>query len=707
MKRKLIYLFSLLISNVTLGQELHKLVDTKIGSKDDGLESGYTFIGSTYPFGMVQFTPSFFSPNKGFVITQLNGAGCANMGNFPVLPISNEVIKAPNKMEGYQKYDRVTRSEAGVLSVVMNDNTEVNLTTSKRTGHANFIFNNSSKKGSVLIGSGINSTEVTESYVKITSNKSAEGFAKGGDFCGTKIDYKIYFVIEFDRPSIYQKTWKSNKISNDSIADGKNSGSLFVFQTEINKEVNYKISISYVSIKNAKLNMISESSGFNFRSVLENNQNEWNKNLSKIQIKSKDKDRLVQFYSSFYRSLIHPNIVSDVNGDYMGADFKVYNSDIDHYSSFSVWDTYRTQGQLLAWLYPKISSDMMQSLVDFADQAGGYGRWILANIETGIMQGDPTPILISNSYAFGAKEFDLKNALKHMMLGATTPRLKSQNQEIRPYLMEYLRDGHTFASMSLEYNSSDFAIGIFKNNVLGVKTNSNDLIVRSKNWRNIYNPKIKWLNSRFPNGKWKDIEHDWREGTYKNYFWMVPFSIESLINKIGGKNFAEKRLDNLFERLDARYEDDWFASGNEPDFHVPWVYNWTNSPEKTSLTIKRILDSMYNTSDSGLPGNDDLGTMGAWYVFASIGLYPVIPGIGGFSLNLPQFDNIKISIGKNILEIIKSNNNIDFIKSMTLNGEKQKSTWIDLSQIALGGKIIYNDDISDLKWFIKTPPPSF
>ena len=282
MKRKFIYIFSLLIANVTLGQELYSFVDTKIGSKNNGLESGYTFIGSTYPFGMVQFTPSFFSPNKGFVITQLNGAGCANMGNFPVLPISKEVIKAPNKMDSYQQYDRVIISEAGLLSVVMNDNTEVKLTTSKRAGYANFIFNNSSKKGSVLIGSGINSTEVTESYVKITSNKTAEGFAKGGDFCGTQTDYKIYFVIEFDRPSIYQKTWKSNTITNDSKTDGKNSGSLFVFNTEINKEVNYKISISYVSIKNAKLNMISESSGFDFKSVLENNQNEWNKNLSQI-----------------------------------------------------------------------------------------------------------------------------------------------------------------------------------------------------------------------------------------------------------------------------------------------------------------------------------------------------------------------------------------------------------------------------------------
>jgi predicted alpha-1,2-mannosidase len=685
-----------------LGQELYSLVDTKIGSKDNGLESGYTFIGSTYPFGMVQFTPSFFSPNKGFVITQLNGAGCANMGNFPVLPISKEVINSPNKMDSYQKYDRVIKSEAGFLSVEMNDNTKVNLTTSKRTGFANFIFDNSSKKGSVLIGSGINSTEVKDSYVKITSNKTAEGFAKGGDFCGTQTDYTIYFVIEFDRPSIYQKTWKSNKISNNSKTDGKNSGSLFVFNTEFNKEVNYKISISYVSIENAKLNMISERSGFDFKSCLENNQNEWNKKLSIIQIKSKDKDRLTQFYSSFYRSLIHPNIVSDVNGDYMGADFKVYNSDIEHYSSFSVWDTYRTQGQLLAWLYPKISSDMMQSLVDFADQAGGYGRWILANIETGIMQGDPTPILISSSFAFGAKDFDYKKAFKYMKLGATIPRLRSQNQEIRPYLYEYLRDGHTFASMSLEYNASDFAIAMFSKNALGFENDYKTFLLRSFNWKNIYNSKIKWLNSRYPNGVWKDINHDWREGTYVNYFWMVPFDIDGLIQTIGGKDFAEKRLDSLFERLDARYEDKWFASGNEPDFHVPWVYNWTNAPKKTSLTVNRILDTMYNSSSSGLPGNDDLGAMGAWYVFASIGLYPFIPGVGGFTMNLPQFDKIKIVLQNNTLEILKSKNEFSYVKSISINNLKHFSNWIDLEEISNGGKIIFNQNIDDESINIKT-----
>jgi predicted alpha-1,2-mannosidase len=336
---------------------------------------------------------------------------------------------------------------------------------------------------------------------------------------------------------------------------------------------------------------------------------------------------------------------------------------------------------------------MVQSLVDFADQSGGYGRWILANIETGIMQGDPTPILIANSYCFGAKDFDVQNAFKHMKNGATIPRLRSQNQEIRPYLEEYIKHGHTFASMHLEYTSSDFAIGQFALQALNDEDQYNFFLKRSKSWQNIYNPKIKWLNSKYPNNIWKDINHDWREGTYKNYFWMVPYDLDGLIQKIGGKKIAQQRLDTLFVRLDARYEDKWFASGNEPDFHVPWVYNWTDEPEKTSKTINRIHNEMYQNSPSGLPGNDDLGTMGSWYVFSSIGLYPVIPGVGGFALNLPKFKKIEIKLPNDVLTIQKHNKNIDVIKSVSVNALSHHNTWLSLNQIKNGGTITFNKNL--------------
>ena len=711
--KKTVFYILFLFFSTTFSQQLSEIVDTRIGTKGESLACGYSFIGATYPFGMVQFTPSFFSPQKGFVVTQLSGAGCSNMGNFPVVPMAGNLKDSPFNMNSLDPFESVNNASAGYLSVNSKDNITSRLTVTKRSAIAQFKFKNS-KKGTIIIGSGVNSSDakhIKNSEINITSSTTCEGFTEGGDFCGTETPYKVYFAAEFDRPANELGTWSGNELTQRLINKGKNSGAFFTFSTENNNEVNYRIAISFVSIENAKENLMSEKLNTSFDGYLTNTQKVWNKHLSKIKISTTNEDKKVQFYTNFYHSLIHPNIVSDVNGDYMGADFKVYNNSNgkEHYSSFSVWDTYRTQAQLLAILYPKESSEMMQSLVNFAEQAGGYGRWILANIETGIMQGDPTPILISNSFAFGAKDFDHKKAYKYMYNGAMVPRLNSQKQEIRPYLTEYINNGHTFASMMLEYTSSDFAIGQFALQALNKKNDAKLFIDRSQNWNNIYNPKIKWLNSKYPNNVWKDITHDWREGTYKNYFWMVPYNLKGLINKIGGNEFAEKRLDTLFTRLDAKYEDDWFAAGNEPDFQVPWTYNWINKPNKTSQTISRILNEQYNSSVSGLPGNDDLGTMGAWYVFASIGLYPMIPGVGGFSINIPAFENISIDLpNNNSLIIDKTGPDNFFIKSLYFDKTAHNSTWINWDKISKGGVLSFEiTNNNQSKWGINESPPSF
>ena len=711
--KKTVFYILFLFFSTTFSQQLSEIVDTRIGTKGESLACGYSFIGATYPFGMVQFTPSFFSPQKGFVVTQLSGAGCSNMGNFPVVPMAGNLKDSPFNMNSLDPFESVNNASAGYLSVNSKDDITSRLTVTKRSAIAQFKFKNS-KKGTIIIGSGVNSSDakhIKNSEINITSSTTCEGFTEGGDFCGTETPYKVYFAAEFDRPANELGTWSGNELTQSLINKGKNSGAFFTFSTENNNEVNYRIAISFVSIENAKENLMSEKLNTSFDGYLTNTQNVWNKHLSKIKISTTNDDKKIQFYTNFYHSLIHPNIVSDINGDYMGADFKVYNNSNgkEHYSSFSVWDTYRTQAQLLAMLFPKESSEMMQSLVNFAEQAGGYGRWILANIGTGIMQGDPTPILISNSFAFGAKDFDHKKAYKYMYNGAMVPRLNSQKQEIRPYLTEYINNGHTFASMMLEYTSSDFAIGQFALQALNKKNDAKLFIDRSQNWNNIYNPKIKWLNSKYPNNVWKDITHDWREGTYKNYFWMVPYNLKGLINKIGGNEFAEKRLDTLFTRLDAKYEDDWFAAGNEPDFQVPWTYNWINKPNKTSQTISRILNEQYNSSVSGLPGNDDLGTMGAWYVFASIGLYPMIPGVGGFSINIPAFENISIDLpNNNSLIIDKTGPDNFFIKSLSFDKTAHNSTWINWDKISKGGVLSFEITNNNQSiWGINEPPPSF
>ena len=691
-------------------QQLSKVVDPQIGSQGSGLGCGYNFVGATYPFGMVQFTPSFFSPQKGFVINQLSGAGCPNMGNFPVLPFAGPIKNSPSNMDSFKKYQLINEAHAGFLSLEMQDNTTANLTVNKRSGVANFMFDKTSKVGTVIIGSGVSSTNVTNAMVTITSDSSCEGFAEGGDFCGSSVDYKLYFVAEFDRASTSSGSWAKNTLSEGvNEASGKNSGAYFSFDTTTNREVNYRISISYVSIENAKENLKASSIDGGFSAYKKNAEAAWDSSLSKITIESPNTDRKTQFYTHLYHSLIHPNTVSDVNGDYMGADFKVYKTKLDdQYSSFSVWDTYRTQAQLVAMLYPGRSSDMMQSLVDFAEQSGGYGRWILANIETGIMQGDPTPILISNSHAFGATNFDLNKAYNYMKRGATIPLLRSQDQEIRPYLTEYMRDGHTFASMMLEYTSSDFAIGQFALQALNLKEDASYFINRSQNWKNIYNPKNKWLNSKYPNGKWKDIEYDWREATYKNYFWMVPYNLKELIDTLGGSKVAVKRLDTFFERLDASYDDAWFAAGNEPDFQAPWTYNWTDNSYKTSEVVHRVFNEMYTSEPTGLPGNDDLGTMGAWYVFASIGIYPMIPGVAGFSVNTPQFEKAIVNLPQGRLTITGGSTETPYINSLKINGKKYKSTWIDWGFIKNGGTIDFESSKTPNKtWGENTEPPSF
>ena len=707
------YLFLVLFAvftTVVQSQNLAKLVNTQIGIEGNGLGCGFNFIGASYPFGMVQFTPSFFSPQKGFVINQLSGAGCPHMGNFPVLPLTGTIEKSPHNMEGFPKYKKINTAYAGFLSVEMEDKIQVDLTANKRAGIARFIFDKKNQNASILIGSGISSTFIENAMVKITSNSTCEGFAEGGEFCGSKTPYRIYFAVEFNCQAANVGTWIDNALLKDAVqAFGKNSGAYFTFDTNTNGEVEYRIAVSFVSIANAKENLVLNKLDGGFEVYKTNAENSWNKNLGKIAVETKNQDRSIQFYTHLYHSFIHPNIVSDENGEYMGSDFQVHKTKGEaQYSSFSSWDTYRTQAQLIAMLYPKESSDMMQSLVDFAEQGGGYGRWILANIETGIMQGDPTPIIIANSHAFGATDFDVANAYKYMKLGATKLNLFSQNQEVRPYLKEYMRDGFTYASMMLEYSSADFAIGQFALRALNNKEDYKYFVNRAQNWKNIYNPETNWLNSKEITGEWKNKKDDWREGSYKNYFWMVPYNLKSLIDTIGGKKIAEKRLDSLLERLDASYDDDWYAAGNEPDFQVPWTYNWTSAPYKTSEVVHRILNSIYQNKPSGLPGNDDLGAMGAWYVFASVGLYPMIPGIGGFSINAPQFEKATITLSAGNLIISGGDFSKTYINSLKLNNKPFNSSWISWEDLKRGGSLNFElHDKPNKSWATAINPPSF
>ncbi len=703
--------FSSLPSKAQNDRDYAKQVNALIGTKGLGLTSGYCYPGATYPFGMVQFTPSYFSKRSGFVINQLNGGGCEHMGNFPTFPVKGKMEASPDNILNYRVNISGEKGHAGFYEAIVQEDIKAKLTVTERTGMALYEYPATEEFGTVFIGAGVAATKTEHAAVVITAPNKCEGYAEGGQFCGIPTPYRVYFVAEFDVNPIETGIWKNDKLSPQAtFAEGENSGVYFTFDLKNGKnKVQYKIGVSYVSVENAKENLKTENSSWDFAKIQAQAENRWNHYLSKIEVTGTNPDRTTQFYTHLYRSFIHPNVCSDVNGEYMGADFKVHKSRSKHYASFSNWDTYRTQIQLLAMLDPEVTSDIVISHQLFAEEAGGaYPRWVMANIETGVMQGDPTPILIANAYAFGARNYDPKPILNLMRNGAEVPGAKCQNEEARPGLKQYLDKGYYNASIQLEYTSSDFAIGQFALRAVGDEFLSWRYFHFARSWKNLFNPETGWLQSRNPDGSWKPLSEDFRESTYKNYFWMVPYDINGLVEIIGGKKAAEKRLDEFFVRLDAGYNDTWFASGNEPSFGIPWVYNWIGIPHKTQLVINRTLNEQYSSKLNGLPGNDDLGTMGAWYVFACIGLYPEIPGIAGFTVNTPIFESVKVRL-KNGDLIIKggSEKNI-YINSLKIDGKAHDSTWIDWNDLLNGATLEFSTSSKpNLTWGTKILPPSF
>ena len=702
--------FFILGNNWTDDKNYAEEVNTLIGTKGLGLASGYLYPGATYPFGMVQFTPSYFSKSTGFVINQLSGAGCDHMGNFPTFPVKGKLQASPENILNYRINISKEQGHAGYYEATVQEDIRAHLTVTERTGMAKYEFPANQTMGTVIIGGGISATPINQAAIVITAPNRCEGYAVGGNFCGLPTPYKVYFVAEFDKGAVEFGTWKQKELKpNTTFAEGECSGVYFTFDLDKKKDIQYKIGVSYVSVDNARKNLRMENAGWNFDEIRGEAEKSWNHYLSKIEVEGDNADRITQFYTHLYRTMIHPNVCSDVNGEYMGADNRVYKSRSKQYTSFSNWDTYRTQIQLLAMLEPDVTSDIVISHQDFAEQSGGaFPRWVLANVETGVMQGDPTPILISNAYAFGARNYDPRPIFKTMRTNAEIPGAKSQNIEERPGLKQYLEKGYYNASEQLEYTSSDFAIGQFALRAIGDEFSAWRYFHFARSWKNLFNPETGWLQSRNSDGSWKPLSEDFRESTYKNYFWMVPYDIAGLVEMIGGKKNAEQRLDEFFQRLDANYNDAWFASGNEPSFHIPWIYNWVGCPYKTQAVVNRILNEQYSGKIDGLPGNDDLGTMGAWYIFACIGLYPEIPGIGGFTINTPIFSSVKIHLKNGSIFIKGGSEKNIYIKSLKVNGVLYNSTWINWDELSNGATLEYQTSgKADLKWGTKVLPPSF
>lgn len=686
-----------------------ELVNTTIGTKINGFKSGYCVPGATRPFGMLQFTTPIAHKEIGFCINQVNG-GCGHMGNFPTLPIKGAITSSPGYMtEGLVKVTE-EHGHAGYFGATVDYDIKAEFTATTRTGNARYTFPEGQSSNSVIIGAGIAATKIDRAAIVITSPRSCEGFADGGNFCGRKTPYTVYFVAEFDADAIETGIWKGDELTRGgSFAEGGVSGAYFTFAA--GKPVQYKIGISYVSVENARENLKAENPGWNFDGIRADAEKEWNKLLSKIEVSGGDQDRIIQFYTHLYHAFMGPTTFSDVNGQYRGSDSKIYRTNRTEYTNFSNWDTYRTQIQLISMLTPDIASDVVLSHQHFAEQAGdAFPRWVMNGIETGIMQGDPSAILVCNAWAFGARQYETDALYRIMLNCARNPGVKCNGWEVRPHLKDYIEKGYTNASLQLEYNSADFAISRFAFDARNDVFTQLEFQGRAQNWKNLYNPENGWLQCKDENGNWRPFTKswdDWDEASYQAYFWMIPFNLGGLIDLMGGKDAAIARLDEHFRAIDGLPFDDWFAGGNEPSFQIPWTYNWVGRPDKTTEIVNRMLNELYYVGIDGVPGNDDLGTMGAWYVFASMGMYPMIPGVGGFTLNTPAFSDITMHLPEGDVKILGGSSKNIYTKALTLDGKPLDRAWVDLEAIQKGATLRYTTSNKPGKWAQTELPPSF
>ncbi|MGE4286274.1 MAG: GH92 family glycosyl hydrolase [Phycisphaerae bacterium] len=717
---------AVLLSTVALGVAADKQVAAKrltefvnpfIGAQRG---NGSTYPGAQAPFGMVSFSPHTEERNhgsgydyrcdkiRGFGLVHLSGVGCDATCEIPFMPATGALDASPamDKNAYSSKYSHDNESASpGFYSVNLDDcPVSVRLTAAQRSAVAMFSFSGEDA-AHILFTPTASANGLRDGQISIDPEKNElSGWVLGGGFCGQdRSDYRIYYYAQFDKQFEGCGVWKGEKKkAGDVEAAGKDIAAYFTFNA--GADVAMKVGISFVSLENAKENLAEEIGNSGFRAVRRKTAGEWESTLSKATVEASNDDKTI-FYTALYHTVLTPNIFEDVNGEYMGMDEKVYKAEKGHhmFATFSGWDTYRTQAQLWALLYPEAASDMCTTFLETSRQSrhnggGGLPLWSMFNDETLIMSGYPAVPFIASAYAFGARDFDV-SALKDVMVdSARESRYWGRNLNMTwSHLADYKQYGyypddcgiHCSVSQTIEYSLADFSIAMMCE-ALGDEANYKYFLERSQSPFNLLHPEEKWLWARMKDGGWKQsfdpkTGDSCQEGTSTHYTWGIAHNLGRLINEIG-REAALERLDSLMSEVAMGYDygNPHYLAGNEPCFGVVPVYNWAGNPWKTQQHMRRVVDKSFSNSVTGIPGDDDSGAMSAWYIFAALGLYPEIPGVGGFAVTGPMFEKaiLKLAGGKAlIITAENAGSGAPYISEMKLNGRRSEKTWLSLDEL--------------------------
>lgn len=708
--------------------------DTKIVKEKHGdhVNYGQTIPAVTAPFGMTQWTPQIHSSEKkclapfyfgtlnvqGFRATHwLSGSCVQDYGSFTVFPtdVTNNFQFLPEQRMTMYLFDKDNASPAYFSTNFPEKNVMTEATATKRCGFFRFSW---LIPENPMIIIDVNSDE-GKGYVKIdVENQEIIGYNPVHRIYnghGKSAGFSGYFVAKFDQPFVKTGTYSGMDFEH-GLNERKNEekiGAYVSFKLDKSYVVKMKVGTSFTSIENARNNLETEIADWNFEQTKANLEQSWNTLLGKVDVEGGSEEDYSKFYTAMYHALIHPRLYSDVNGDYPGfsQDYTIHNEKgFDYYGDFANWDIYRVQMPLLSIIAPREYNDMVKSLIVKAEHGGWLPTFPLWNSYTSAMIGDHSSSIISDAIVKGF-EIDIEKAYKYMRKNAfDTPEdfEEYKDGKGRRALDSYLEFGYipledevSYAfhkgeqvSRTLEYAYNDWAVAQVAEK-LGKEDDYSELIARSYNYTNVFDENKGWVCGKYTDGTFTDefnLNDDLfyiTEGTPQHYTWYAPHDVPGLIELMGGNNRFHSELKQMIDNRE-------YWHGNEPSHQIPFLFNYVDDWERTQKTVKKILKTEYGIGPGGLSGNDDAGQMSAWYVFGSIGMYPVCPGSNEYQLSSPVFEKITLNLdkkyypgGKFIFEADPGNNFKTF-NSVKLNG-KNAEPMVRHEDLQKGGKLSFSN----------------
>lgn len=679
--------------------------------------TGNTYPGAQVPFGMVQLSPDnglpgwdrisgYYYPDStiaGFSHTHLSGTGAGDLYDISFMPVTNPYKTGAEPLGIYSSFSHNDESaSAGYYRVLLKDyNINVELTATERCGIQRYTFPEAESSIFLNLKKAMNWDFTADSHIEVVDSCTIRGYRHSW---GWSPKQYIYFQTRFSRPFDAFQLDTTAITTKDKGRIGTAAIARFDFKTKQNEEILVTTALSGTSMEAAARNLEAEAPKDDFDFYMMQAQENWTKELAKIEVTSDDADKKTIFYTAMYHAMLAPTIYSDVDGSYFGPDGQVHQAEgWTNYSTFSLWDTYRASHPLFTYLQPERVSDMIQCFLHFYEQNGALPLWNLYGWETDMMIGYHAVPVIVDAYLKGIGDFDPVKALEACVTTANRDDYRS--------IGFYKEKGYVACdqenwsmSKTMEYAYDDYCIARMAE-AMGEKEIADEFYRRSQNYRNVFNPETSFMQPRdskgnfIPNYDPEAYIEDICESNGWQYYWSVAHDIDGLIELTGGEARFAERLDSMFTYETADKSKlpifstgmiGQYAHGNEPGHHVIYLYNRVKQPWKTQQYAAQVMHTLYKNTPDGICGNEDCGQMSSWYVFSAMGFYPVDPISGQYEIGSPIFPEVKMYLANGKTFVVRAENVSDeniYIQSVTVNGQPYNKSYITHEMIMQGDTI--------------------